>query len=43
MNLTEEVTDGVVITLDDAAGDERRLVGVNKADLSEDDFILNVA
>ena len=39
------VDDGgdVVITLDEASGDELRLVGVNKADLDDDDFMFNVA
>ncbi len=39
------VDDGadVVITLDVVAGDELHLVGVNKADLDDDDFMFNVA
>ena len=32
--------DDVVITLDEAAGDEIRLVGVNEEDLSSDDFMI---
>ncbi|MPZ11262.1 MAG: hypothetical protein GEU89_13795 [Kiloniellaceae bacterium] len=43
MDMAEDIGDDVVVTLDDAAGDELHLVGVNKADLSEDDFMLNVA
>ncbi|MEQ9607683.1 MAG: calcium-binding protein, partial [Kiloniellaceae bacterium] len=33
----------VVFTLDESAGDELRLIGVNMADLDENDFMLNVA
>lgn len=43
--LDAAVDDGadVVITLDEIAGDELRLVGVNKDDLSNDDFMFNAA
>lgn len=42
MEVAQDDGDDVVIVLDESAGDELWLAGVNKADLSDDDFLIAV-
>ena len=43
MDLSSQDGGDVVIALDETAGDELRLVGIDKDDLSSDDFMFGAA